>query len=295
MGAGSKALLRITDLVEGGLLPPRGRIVELGAQNLASAVTEPADVRRFLECFDRHGSLERPLAEFRPADVAAFSDAYFGALLKAVGFGYLALDLFAAPDTRLFDLNLQLVPDELRGQFDLVTNLGTSEHVLNQMLCMQTIHDLAKPGGVIYHDLPLGGYFIHGYFKYTPMFFEDIAACNSYEIVLLRLDRGQRRETPPQLRALGFEEADYLDSGIDVIFKKRVDAPFVIPVEARTAGARLDQRLWTETLARAGGITIAPVSPVDVFDKTPFGLLQAAYFRRLRQGIAKRLRSVTSQ
>jgi len=290
MGAGAKTLSRIVDLVERGLLPPRGRIVELGAQNL-DCVAQQQDVRWFLEFFERQGTLDRPLAEFRPADVAAFADGgYLGALLKTVGFGYLALDLFAAPDTRLFDLNLQLVPDELRGQFDLVTNLGTTEHVLNQLLCMQTMHDLAKQGGVIYHDLPVGGYFNHGYFKYTPVFFQDIADSNSYEIVVMHIDRGQRRETPPYLRDLGFDEPGYFDSGADVVFKKRGAAPFAIPVEARTTLVALDPSLWTETLARTGGITVAPFSPVDAFNTAPFRLVQAAYFRRLRQGIARRLR-----
>ena len=102
-----------------------------------------------------------------------------------------------------------------------------------------------------------------------------------------------RTGAPPKLRMvreMGFDEPGYHDSGVDVIFRKKVDAPFAIPVEARTTGAKLDQSLWTETLARTGGITVAPVSPVDVFENARFGLLQAAYFRRLRRGIAKRLR-----
>jgi len=66
MGAGAKTLSRIVDLVERGLLPPRGRIVELGAQNL-DCVAQQQDVRWFLEFFERQGTIDRPLAEFRPA------------------------------------------------------------------------------------------------------------------------------------------------------------------------------------------------------------------------------------
>ena len=55
------------------------------------------------------------------------------------------------------DLNIHFVPADLQSKFDLVTNYGTTEHVLNQMLAMRSIHDLVKPGGLIHHDLPWAG------------------------------------------------------------------------------------------------------------------------------------------
>lgn len=91
--------------------------------------------------------------------------------MNACGFKYCALDIFDAEDTILFDLNLHEVPKNLHQQFDLVTNFGTTEHVINQLLAMKTIHNLAKSGGIIYHDLPMSGYHYHGYFSYTPLFF----------------------------------------------------------------------------------------------------------------------------
>jgi hypothetical protein len=35
------------------------------------------------------------------------------------------------------DLNIHFVPTDLHSKFDLVTNYGTTEHVLNQMLAMR--------------------------------------------------------------------------------------------------------------------------------------------------------------
>ena len=288
MGAGKNTLKRIVELVEAGHLPLRGAIVELGTQNVHCA-GEPDRVGDFLQYFDRRGTLDRPLAGFSRSELLGIAnDGYFGALLKAAGFRYLALDLFRAPDTRLFDLNLQFVPDELRGQFDLVTNLGTSEHLLNQMLCMRTIHDLAKPGGLIYHDLPLAGYHTHGYFKYNPVFFQDIAASNNYQVVARSIAAGEWQKTPPDLRDLGYGEPGYHNSGLEIIFRKVGDRAFGIPVEARTSGTNLDGAVWTSATS-AGGVTVVPVSPVDMFETVSFWSLQAAYWRRLRRGIKRRL------
>lgn len=54
--------------------------------------------------------------------------------MSGVGFDYTAFDIFEAPNTRLMDLNIHFVPPDLQSKFDLVTNYGTTEHVLNQML-----------------------------------------------------------------------------------------------------------------------------------------------------------------
>jgi len=89
--------------------------------------------------------------------VGVASGGYLGSLLLAVGFDYTAFDIFEAPNTQVMDLNIHFVPTDLQSKFDLVTNYGTTEHVLNQMLAMRSMHDFIKPGGLIHHDLPLGG------------------------------------------------------------------------------------------------------------------------------------------
>ena len=136
---------------------------------------------------------------------------YLGALLSGVGFDYTAFDIFEAPNTRLMDLNIHFVPSDLQSKFDLVTNYGTTEHVLNQMLAMRSVHDLAKPGGLIHHDLPFGGYYLHCYFKYNPGIFHDLATANGYRVIFQEISSGKWRQTPSALREKGFEDSKFRD------------------------------------------------------------------------------------
>src|SRR5262249_46235906 len=139
--------------------------------------------------------------------------------------------------------------------FDLVTNYGTTEHLLNQMLAMKTIHDLARPGGIIHHDLPLGGYHDHGYFNYNPLLFGEITAANGYELLRQSFSRGHWRPTPPELRRDGFEDDGYYDRGIEVAVRKVNDGPFRIPVETSTS-VEVDQEVWRAGVGGAHGAVV---------------------------------------
>jgi hypothetical protein len=125
MGASAKTLARLTALVADGHLPIGGKIAELGAQCLSC---DTASIVAFLRFFRERG-VAVTIADSGATNLG--NGGYFGALLTAVGFEYTALDIFEAPSTRLFDLNLHTVPDDLRGRFALVTNYGTTEHVIN--------------------------------------------------------------------------------------------------------------------------------------------------------------------
>lgn len=83
------------------------------------------------------------------------------------------------------DLNKPLRP--WPGQFDLVTDFGTGEHVFNQQQVWKTIHDLTKPGGYIVFDHPTQGYGDgggHGYWNAQPCLYDDLAAANGYDVVV---------------------------------------------------------------------------------------------------------------
>lgn len=99
---------------------------------------------------------------------------------KARGMRHLSLDMVGA--AKRFDLNRQSVPLWWR-RFDLVTNCGNTEHVINQFNCFRVMHDLAKVGGVMYHQVPVSGYSAHGFFKYNPRFFSLLAAANGYNLL----------------------------------------------------------------------------------------------------------------
>jgi len=288
VGTTQKTLSRIMGFVDGGMLPARGAIAELGAQQLHC---DRDDLLGFLRFFETRLG-DNSLSHVGDRELSArCGGGYLGVTLKAVQFRYLALDLFHGVDTRLLDLNLHFLPDELRGVFDLVTNYGTTEHVINQMLAMKTIHDLARPGGLIHHDLPMGGYHLHGYFNYNPGLFQDLAAANNYEIVLQEFSAGDRRSSPDFMRRNGYADATYRDYGIEVVFRKTADQPFKIPVDTISSVTFTDA-VWTAGVG-AEKVTVAtsiPIDPEVLLARMPLRTLHAAYFSKLRRGISDRLR-----
>lgn len=92
---------------------------------------------------------------------------------------YAAADL-GDPRARFCDFNS---PPRGEGLFDVVTNFGTSEHVINQSAVFRFLHESARTGGAMLHVLPVAGGIDHGFFNYQPAFFLDLAEANGYEIL----------------------------------------------------------------------------------------------------------------
>ena len=92
---------------------------------------------------------------------------------------YIAVDLDGTEHSINFDLNNEYKDDK---KYDVVTNLGTSEHIFNQLAVFKTIHNLVSAGGLIIHQLPGQGYYDHGFYNYQPTFFFDLAQANNYQI-----------------------------------------------------------------------------------------------------------------
>jgi hypothetical protein len=170
MGAGVKTLTRLRDLHARDLLRSGASVLDVGVQEIYAEGSDD-HIRAFIQYFSGQDS--------RLADRG-----YAGELLVASGFKYRSVDLFQGYNTMLFDLNIHQPSQELIGQFDLVTNLGTTEHVINQYQAMRSIHEFTRTGGLIYHDLPMSGYYMHGYYSYNPLFFQHMAIANDYEVVL---------------------------------------------------------------------------------------------------------------
>jgi hypothetical protein len=81
------------------------------------------------------------------------------------------------------DLNLPLPPS--LGQFDIVTDFGTGEHLFDQRQVFKSIHLLTKMGGYFVFDRPCQGYAVHCYWLANRCVYEDFAATNNYEILKL--------------------------------------------------------------------------------------------------------------
>ena len=92
---------------------------------------------------------------------------------------YVAIDLDGTEHSIKFDLNNEYKDEK---KYNVVTNLGTSEHIFNQLAVFKTIHNLVLEEGFIIHQLPEQGYYDHGFYNYQPTFFFDLALANNYQI-----------------------------------------------------------------------------------------------------------------
>lgn len=250
MGVSVKNLFRLQELNRLGYLKPGASIIELGAQELYCSGMEKS-VANFINHFSPNGQVtgeDKFITEIS-------SSGFTSQLLKRAGFQYKALDIFDGEEVLLFDLNLESPGEDLVSHFDLVTNFGTTEHVINQFNAFKTVHELTRPGGLIYHDLPLSGYHMHGYFNYTPLFFQHLAISNNYEVVFDWYSRsGVSTEAPAFMRDSGFGP-QWVDMGIEFIFRKTTDKPFQMPLETGTSLA-LNPEVWKGTDPYGKGLSM---------------------------------------
>ena len=104
------------------------------------------------------------------------------ALWRALGRQLVSIDVVGSGDDfRCLDLNYDPAPVDLRAAFDFVTNVGTSEHILNQLNVFRVMHDLTRPGAVMAHAVPTGGYCGHGFFNYNLNLFTSLCKANGYD------------------------------------------------------------------------------------------------------------------
>jgi len=93
-------------------------------------------------------------------------------------------------------------------RFDIVTNIGTSEHVAKQYECFQIIHNVTRQNGLMVHIVPLAEskkWQNHSPCAYTHDFFERLAAANGYLIL--------RQETMDESVAIVLKRAGEFKTG----------------------------------------------------------------------------------
>jgi SAM-dependent methyltransferase len=106
---------------------------------------------------------------------------------------YLALDVNAKMRAAIVDLNYDLRNQGVKQQFDLVTNNGTGEHVFNQAMVFENMHNLCKVGGVMLNSLPFQPWIDHGFYNFNPCLFRDLVHANDYEWIFAWMgDRDQK-------------------------------------------------------------------------------------------------------
>jgi hypothetical protein len=173
MATSADNLDTIVALYRSGHFKMPARIADLGCQQVAEDCVEAS--QRFLASFGKSAA---------PDDPALLKKYCFtGHLFRAAGFSYQSFDVTDAPFCDRFDLNVDEVALDLRNRFDLVFNFGTTEHIMNQYNCLKTVHDFAKPGGLIYTFFLMNGYHWHGIIRYTPRFIDLLIKANQYEVL----------------------------------------------------------------------------------------------------------------
>jgi hypothetical protein len=111
----------------------------------------------------------------------SISKEYFSSL----GIDCLSFDITGKQGSIQVDLGAEL--KEYWGQFEIVANFATSEHVLDEYNCFKNIHQFCKPPGALVHAIPRkNSWPKHCYHYYDHKFFKNLALACGYEILILR-------------------------------------------------------------------------------------------------------------
>lgn len=84
--------------------------------------------------------------------------------------------------TLIHDLNTP-IPLSLHGQYDVIFDGGTLEHVFDVPEVFRNIHKLLKPGGIVIHVSPSHNHVDHGFYMFSPTLFYDYYSTNAYDIL----------------------------------------------------------------------------------------------------------------
>jgi hypothetical protein len=266
MGVGWRDLDLIVRFKNEGYVRPNGAVVEIGAQQLSNDVLRNRQkIRELGQAFGVTGEIDLPdptasvltHGQLEHLDSAAPPARLIWTWL---GFEYAAIDIDGSPGSIPLDLNFDEVPKRFRKHFQLVTNLGTTEHVANQLQAFKIIHDLTANGGVMIHNLPAQGFMNHGLVNYNLKFFWMLARSNGYKWIYSDFAVSDKSYGLPENIAgdvRNFEVSidqrtknyEVFDCGIAVAMQKVTDIEFVPPIDVPTGTVVTDKKLrnryWT--------------------------------------------------
>jgi hypothetical protein len=261
---------------KGFLTPSKNKILDIGPQNVLFVRAE--QIREFIE---RQGGAIFPEAGLN-AEIERL--VYFSTprpnertmLLSEItdltNIEYNSVDVCPGLKTVILDLNFDVVPEEMASHYDVVFNFGTTEHIFNQWNCFEFMHDSLKVGGVVYHQLPASGYLDHGYYCYTPLFFQEMAQANGYVVEHMAVTpAGESKIDVLGIASMGGDSllSDNAPLGennrvpalnIHVILRKTKDAPFRASLEIATAHSQVNTLMLERyqsgnSSAQAGGVS----------------------------------------
>jgi SAM-dependent methyltransferase len=165
---------------------PHPSILELGEQNWYGDVS-PEQIRPLIDEFVNSSEAREELNKELDLILKDSHDSihlfHIAKLFYKTVFSYekyTSIDFHGTDSSLRFDLNSPLPIDDT---FDMVTNIGTAEHIFNVAQVFRTMHERTKPGGLMIHSLPNQGCYDHGFYNFNPTFIFDLAAQNFYDIL----------------------------------------------------------------------------------------------------------------
>lgn len=120
-------------------------------------------------------------------------------LFTCLGFQHTSVDINGEDGALPIDLTKPILDSDLLLNFDVITNVGTTEHVSDQIACFKNIHNLCKERGLFIHIVPSIKYLnidaatgittLHGRYNYGFNFFHALANACGYKILDERIIR----------------------------------------------------------------------------------------------------------
>lgn len=157
MGVDYALFERLCDLAQ--RFRPEGRTLMLGRHSFRVN-------NRFYRLYDR---ALRPVGlDATPRDLEQ-EDGYCERLMARLGFGDMESMDFSDYEGAgiLHDLN-RPVPEELEGQFGMIFDGGTIEHVFNVPMALENVFRMLRPGGRFVSANGMNGWIVHGMYQFNP-------------------------------------------------------------------------------------------------------------------------------
>lgn len=126
-------------------------------------------------------------------------------LFEEIGWKHMSIDINGCDGAVAWDLDTSI--PQAWGGWDVVTDFGTAEHVPDQYMLFNNVHQLCRVGGLMVHIVSANRN--HGAWNYDTDFFHMLARACKYEIV----------------RVPGFRDDVRLDH-MSTILRKTVDVEF---------------------------------------------------------------------
>jgi hypothetical protein len=106
---------------------------------------------------------------------------------------YSDLDLSPAEQPALrHDLNTP-VPNAWHGQYGMVLDSGTLEHLFDIRIALSNLVALTRVGGRVLHISPMSGWTNHGFFQLSPCLFYDFYGLNGFEVTFAAIGHSENR------------------------------------------------------------------------------------------------------